>query len=128
MQNKNWDFVTPKVNALEKQVADLVASGNAAPTAKPETKRRGGKVAGELSQTPDAVRKRNSRRDKANATATTGGAGAFNQMTQQATQQNASIERVGNNLAESLARKVQEQKQSMFATALASGQQSIFKK
>ena len=128
MQNKNWEFVTPKVNALEKQVADLVASGNAAPTAKPETKRRGGKVAGELSQTPDAVRKRNSRRDKANATATTGGAGAFNQMTQQATQQNASIERVGNNLAETLAHKVQEQKQRMFATALASGQQSIFKK
>jgi hypothetical protein len=137
MQNKNWEFVTPKVNALEKQVADLVASGSAATApaaepaatvAEPETKRRGGKVAGELSQTPDAVRKRNSRRDKANATATTGGAGAFNQMTQQATQQNAGIERVGNNLAETLAHKVQEQKQRMFETALASGQQSIFKK
>lgn len=25
MQNKNWEFVVPKVNALEKQVADLVA-------------------------------------------------------------------------------------------------------
>jgi hypothetical protein len=134
MQNKNWEFVTPKVNALEKQVADLVASGSAAPAAaatvaEPETKRRGGKVAGaEPSQTPDAIRKRNSRRDKANAAATTGGAGAFNQMTQQATQQNAGIERVGNSLAETLARKVQKQKQRMFETALSSGQQSIFKK
>jgi hypothetical protein len=136
MQNKNWEFVTPKVNALEKQVADLVASGSAAPAAEPAatvaepetTKRRGGKVAGELSPTPDAVRKRNSRRDKANAAATTGGAGAFNQMTQQATQQNAGIERVGNSLAETLARKVQKQKQRMFETALSSGQQSIFKK
>jgi len=136
MQNKNWEFVTPKVNALEKQVADLVASGSAAPAAEPAatvaepetTKRRGGKVAGELSPTPDAVRKRNSRRDKANAAATTGGAGAFNQMTQQATQQNAGIVRVGNSLAETLARKVQKQKQRMFETALSSGQQSIFKK
>jgi len=136
MQNKNWEFVTPKVNALEKQVADLVASGSAAPAAEPAatvaepetTKRRGGKVAGELSPTPDAVRKRNSRKDKKNAAATTGGAGAFNQMTQQATQQNAGIERVGNSLAETLARKVQKQKQRMFETALSSGQQSIFKK
>jgi len=136
MQNKNWEFVTPKVNALEKQVADLVASGSAAPAAEPAatvaepetTTRRGGKVAGELSPTPDAVRKRNSRKDKKNAAATTGGAGAFNQMTQQATQQNAGIERVGNSLAETLARKVQKQKQRMFETALASGQQSIFKK
>jgi hypothetical protein len=143
MQNKNWEFVTPKVNALEKQVADLVAAGSAAPAATapaaepavtpaaepeaPETKRRGGKVAGELSQTADAIRKRASRRDKKNAAATTGGAGAFNQMTQQATQ-NASIERVGNNLAETLARKVQEQRQRMFETALASGTQSVFKK
>jgi hypothetical protein len=136
MQNKNWEFVTPKVNALEKQVADLVASGSAAPAAEPaatvaepETKRRGGKVAGaDPSQTPDAIRKRNSRRDKKNAAATTGGAGAFNQMTQQATQQNAGIERVGNSLAETLARKVQKQKQRMFEAALSSGQQSIFKK
>jgi hypothetical protein len=94
----------------------------------PETKRRGGRVAGaDPSQTPDAIRKRASRRDKKNAAATTGGAGAFNQMTQQATQ-NASIERSGNRLAETLARKVQEQRQRMFETALANGQKSIFKK
>ena len=35
MQNKNWEFVTPKVNALEKQVADLVASKSAVPEQPP---------------------------------------------------------------------------------------------
>jgi hypothetical protein len=109
------------------------ATAPAAPAAEPEaaapeTKRRGGRVAGaDPSQTPDAIRKRASRRDKKNAAATTGAAGAFNQMTQQATQ-NASIERSGNRLAETLARKVQEQKQRMFETALMSGTQSVFKK
>jgi len=48
----------------------------------------GGKVAGQQSQTPSAVAKRNARRDATNATATTGGAGAFNQMTKQVTQPN----------------------------------------
>jgi len=137
MQNKNWKFVVPKVNALEKQVADLVAAGSAAPAeaepaaepaAEPEIKRRGGKVAGELSQTPDAVRKRNSRRDKANATATTGGAGAFNQMTQQATQQNASKVNYGNALSEALAQRVEMHKQKMFETGLSQGTTSIFRK
>ncbi len=128
MQNKNWEFVTPKVNALEKQVADLVASGNAAPTAKPETKRRGGKVAGELSTTPDAVRKRNSRRDKKNATATTGGAGAFNQMTQQVTQQNASKNNLGNPLAEALDKQIKVHKQNMFEQTLSADSYSIFRK
>lgn len=70
------------------------------------TKKRGGKVAGELSQTDSAVRRRASRRDKKNAAATTGGAGAFNQMTNQVTKQNSSIERTGSSLAESLAARV----------------------
>jgi hypothetical protein len=48
----------------------------------------GGKVSGQQSQTPGAVAKRNSRRDAKNAAATTGGAGAFNQMGQQLTQPN----------------------------------------
>jgi len=39
-----------------------------------------------------------------------------------------SVSRTGNSLAETLARKVQEQKQRMFETALANGQKSIFKK
>jgi hypothetical protein len=46
----------------------------------------GGKVPGQQSQTPGAVAKRNGRRDAANAKATTGGAGAFNQMGQQLSQ------------------------------------------
>ena len=48
----------------------------------------GGKVPGQQSQTPGAVAKRNSRRDATNAKATTGGAGAFNQIGQQLTQPN----------------------------------------
>jgi hypothetical protein len=39
-----------------------------------------------------------------------------------------SVIRTGNSLAETLARKVQEQKQRMFETALMSGTQSVFKK
>jgi hypothetical protein len=42
--------------------------------------------------------------------------------------QNSSVIRTGNSLAETLARKVQEQKQRMFETALMSGTQSVFKK
>jgi hypothetical protein len=81
----------------------------------PQTKKRGGRVAGaDLSQTPDAIRKRNARRDKKNAAATTGGAGVFNQMGQQVTKQNAGIERSGNRLAETMAHTVQEHEQRMF--------------
>jgi len=42
--------------------------------------------------------------------------------------QSDSVNRTGNSLAETLARKVQEQKQRMFETALMSGTQSVFKK
>jgi len=94
----------------------------------PQTKKRGGKVAGELSQTPDAIRKRNARRDKANAAATTGGAGAFNQMAQQATQQNASKVNYGNTLSEALAQRVEMHKQKMFETGLSQGTISVFRK
>lgn len=86
---------------------------------------KGGNVAGQVSQTLDAVRKRNARRDKKNAAATTG---ASNQLGQQVTQQNASVEHFGTGLAETLAHKVQEQKQRMFETALIAGEQSVFKK
>ena len=94
----------------------------------PQTKKKGGRVAGQVSQTPDAIRKRNARRDKANAAAATGGAGAFNQMAQQATQQNASKDNYGNALAEALAQRVAIHKQKMFETALMTGTQSVFKK
>jgi hypothetical protein len=95
-------------------------------------KKRGGRVAGaEPSQTPDAIRKRNSRRDKKNAAATTGGAGVFNQMGQQLTKQNASKDNLGNPLAEALARQIKVHKQKMYeqvsATVVADSF-SIFRK
>jgi hypothetical protein len=82
------------------------------PNQPPPVKKRGGRVAGAApSETPDAIRKRNARRDKKNAAATTGGAGAFNQLTQQATQQNAGKVNYGPALAEALARRIQVHKQ-----------------
>jgi hypothetical protein len=84
------------------------------PNQPPPVKKRGGKVAGQDSQTPDAIRKRNARRDKKNAAATTGGAGAFNQMAQPAAQQNASKNNLGNPLAEALARQIKVHKQKMY--------------
>jgi hypothetical protein len=94
-------------------------------------KKRGGKVAGQDSQTPDAIRKRNARRDKKNAAATTGGAGVFNQMTQQATTQNAGKDNLGNPLAEALARQITVHKQKMYeqvSATVASDSFSIFRK
>jgi hypothetical protein len=125
MQNKNWKFVMPKVNALEKQVASLVAAGSAAPAAEPETKRRGGKVAGELSQSPSAVRRRE-QRARGKAAPTQAEIDADRERNIGITSD--SVIRTGASLSETLARKVQEQKQRMFETALASGTQSIFKK
>jgi len=94
----------------------------------PPPKKTGGKVAGQVSQTPNAIRKRNARRDKANAAATTGGAGAFNQMAQQATQQNAGKVNYGNALSEALAQRVEMHKQKMFETGLSQGTISVFRK
>jgi len=102
------------------------------PNQPPPVKKRGGRVAGaEPSQTPDAIRKRNARRDKKNAAATTGGAGVFNQMTQQATQQNAGKDNQGNPLAEALARQIKVHKQKMYehvSATTAAESFSIFRK
>lgn len=133
MQNKNWKFVMPKVNALEKQVADLVAAGSAAPAAapaevpaaEPETKRRGGKVAGELSPSPSAVRRRE-QRARSKTASSQAEIDADRERNIGITSD--SVIRTGNSLAETLALKVQEQKQRMFETALMSGTQSVFKK
>jgi hypothetical protein len=138
MQNKNWEFVTPKVNALEKQVADLVAAGSAAPAAtapaaepavtpaaEPAPKARGGKVAGELSQSPSAVRRRE-QRARGKAAPTQAEIDADRERNIGMTSD--SVIRKGASLSETLARKVQEQKQRMFETALMSGTQSVFKK
>jgi len=112
MQNKNWEFVTPKVNALEKQVADLVAAGGAAApavAAEPETKRRGGKVAGELSQSPSAVRRREQR--------------AANKKPSQS-EIDADRDRLMGNMNDSIERH----KQRMVSEGLANGSISIFKR
>jgi hypothetical protein len=114
MQNKNWEFVTPKVNALEKQVADLIAAGSAAaaevPAAEPETKRRGGKVAGELSQSASAVRRREQRaRGKAKPT--------------QAQLDAEREARIGN-----FTDAIERHKQRMVAEGLANGSIKIFKR
>lgn len=87
------------VKNVAKGVADVAkgaVAGAQAATAQPQTApaaqaapagrpQGGGKVAGQQSQTPGAVAKRNARRDAKNAAATTGGAGAFNQMAKQVT-------------------------------------------
>jgi hypothetical protein len=92
------------------------------------TKAKGGKVAGQQSQTPNAIRKRNARRDKANAAATTGGASAFNQMSQQLSQQNSSKDNYGTALKEMLADRLAMHKQRMFESSLVNGTASVFKK
>jgi hypothetical protein len=114
--------------AAEPAATTSAAAPAAATTTPPATKARGGKVAGQQSQTPNAIRKRNARRDKANAAATTGGAGAFNQMGQQLTQQNASKINNGTALTEMLADRVAVHKQRMFEADLINGTVSVFKK
>lgn len=88
--------------------------------------RTGGRVAGQVSQSPNAVRKRNAR--AATKSANSAGAGAFGQMANTLQQQNASKENRGNALAEALALRVEVHKQKMFETGLSRGTFSVFKK
>ena len=92
----------------------------------PPPKKTGGKVAGQVSQSPDAVRKRNAR--TAAASAKSAGAAAMGGMANQLTQQNASKNNYGNALSEALALRVEAHKQKMFETGLAQGTTSIFRK
>jgi hypothetical protein len=119
---------TPAAATTAAAPAAEPAATPAAATTPPATKARGGKVAGQQSQTPNAIRKRNARRDKANAAATTGGAGAFNQMAQQMSQQNSSKDNYGTALTEMLADRVAIHKQRMFEANLINGTASVFKK
>jgi ribosomal protein L12E/L44/L45/RPP1/RPP2 len=64
------------------------AAGAVQPTPATTRPQGGGKVSGQQSQTPNAIRQRDSRRDTTNAKATTGGAGAFNQMAKQLSKPN----------------------------------------
>jgi len=66
------------------------AAGAVQPTPATTRPQGGGKVSGQQSQTPNAIRQRDSR----NAKATTGGAGAFNQMTKQLTTPNDAAAKV----------------------------------
>jgi hypothetical protein len=95
----------------------------AAPAA---TKAKGGKVAGQVSQTPGAIAKREKR--QAAASAKSAGAGAFNQMANRLPQQNASKDNYGNALSEALAHRVEFHKQKMFETGLSRGSISVFRK
>ena len=90
------------------------------------TKAKGGKVAGQVSQTPGAVRKRNARATAKSANSA--GAGAFSQMANRLPQQNASKDNYGNALSEALAQRVEMHKQKMFETGLARGTVSVFRK
>jgi hypothetical protein len=92
----------------------------------PPPKKTGGKVAGQVSQTPGAIAKRGKR--QAAASAKSAGAGAFGQMANTLQQQNASKDNYGNALSEALARRVEVHKQKMFETGLARGTVSVFRK
>ena len=99
------------------------APAAAAPAA---TKAKGGKVAGQVSQTPGAVRKRNAR--ATTKSANSAGAAAMGGMANQLAQQNASKDNYGNALSEALAQRVEMHKQKMFETGLARGTVSVFRK
>lgn len=93
----------------------------------PQTKKRGGRVAGAPpSDTPDAIRKRASR--AAAAEKAKAGNAAMGQMAGQLTKQNASKINYGNALSEALAQRVEIHKQKMFETGLSQGTTSIFRK
>jgi hypothetical protein len=103
--------------------ADPAADPAAAPAA---AKAKGGKVAGQVSQTPDAIRKREARAAAANKAKA--GNAAMSGMANQLQQQNASKDNDGNALSEALAQRVEMHKQKMFETGLARGTVSVFRK
>jgi len=92
----------------------------------PPPKKTGGKVAGQVSQSPDAVRKRNARAAAASAKST--GNKVMGNMVNTLQQQNASKNNYGNALSEALAQRVEMHKQKMFETGLSQGTISVFRK
>jgi len=104
--------------------ADPAAADPAAAPA--ATKAKGGKVAGQVSQTPDAIRKREARAAAANKAKA--GNAAMSGMANQLQQQNASKDNYGNALSEALAHRVEFHKQKMFETGLSRGSISVFRK
>ena len=92
----------------------------------PPPKKTGGKVAGQVSQTPGAIAKREKRQAAASAKST--GNKVFGQMANTLQQQNASKNNYGNALSEVLALRVEAHKQKMFETGLSQGTISVFRK
>jgi len=92
----------------------------------PQTKKTGGKVKGQVSQTPGAVAKRAKRQAAASANST--GNKVMGNMANQLTQQNASKTNYGNALSEALAARVEQHRRDIFETDLRTGKTSIFKK
>jgi hypothetical protein len=99
------------------------APAAAAPAA---TNARGGKVAGQVSQTPGAVAKRGKRAAAKSASST--GNKVMGNMVNTLQQQNASKDNRGNPLAEALAHRLEFHKQKMFETGLSRGTVSVFRK
>lgn len=92
----------------------------------PPPKKTGGKVAGQVSQTPGAIAKREKRQAAAAAKST--GNRVMGNMVNTLQQQNASKVNYGNALSEALAQRVEMHKQKMFETGLSQGTISVFKK
>jgi hypothetical protein len=98
----------------------------AAPAAAAAPTARGGKVAGQVSQTPGAVAKRGKRQAAKSASAT--GNKVMGNMVNTLQQQNASRINHGNALSEALSQRVEMHKQKMFETGLSRGTISVFRK
>jgi hypothetical protein len=98
----------------------------AAPAAAAAAPARGGKVAGQVSQTPGAVAKRGKR--AAAKSASSVGNKVMGNMVNTLQQQNASKINHGNALSEALAQRVEMHKQKMFETGLSRGTISVFRK
>ena len=106
--------------------APAAAAPAAAAPAAPAAPARGGKVAGQVSQTPGAVAKRGKR--AAAKSASSVGNKVMGNMVNTLQQQNASKINSGNALSETLAQRVETHKQKMFETGLARGTISVFRK
>ena len=92
----------------------------------PPPKKTGGKVAGQVSQTPGAIAKREKRQAAAAAKATSNR--VMGNMVNTLQQQNAGKVNYGNALSEALAQRVEMHKQKMFETGLSQGTISVFRK
>ena len=112
--------------AADPAAAATPAADPAATPAAAATKARGGKVAGQVSQTPGAVAKRGKRAAAKSASAT--GNKVMGNMVNTLQQQNAGKINHGNALSEALAQRVEMHKQKMFETGLSRGTISVFRK